>query len=79
VRPSTPEQRKAQQAQFEEDRAAARVLLGSPGGAALIRYLEASWERRGLGETPEKTAYRVALRDAVETLKDIRQEAGHAA
>ncbi len=75
----TAEQRKAQQAQFAEDAASAVVVLASPGGAALIRYLEVRWSRRGLAETAEKTAYRVALRDAIEELKDIRQEGAHAA
>jgi hypothetical protein len=61
-----------------DDRATAVACLASPGGAALLRYLEAVWAQRGLGSTEAKTAYRVAFRDAVEELKDLRAEGEHA-
>ncbi len=62
--------------QLEEDAAAAARVLASPGGAALLRYLRRLWGRRGLGVTPEKTAYRVAFRDALEQLEDMAKEGG---
>jgi predicted Rdx family selenoprotein len=78
VKRLTKEDAAAKRQLFAEDAKAAVVLLGSPGGAALIRYLEVLWSRRGLGDTPEKTAYRVALRDALEQLKDIQTEGENA-
>jgi hypothetical protein len=75
----TKEQLEARQKQRAEDAEAAKQLLASPRGAALIRHLEVLWSIRGVAETPEKTAYRLGRRDAVEELKDIRQEGSHAA
>jgi hypothetical protein len=66
----------ATRAQLQADGVEAAKLLASPAGAALLRYLRALWARRGLGETAEKTAYRVAMRDAVEVLEDMRKEGG---
>lgn len=70
----TKEDLERAQAQLAADREAAERLLASPAGEALIRYLTALWKRKGLGETPERTAYRVAFRDAVEQLEAIRAE-----
>ncbi len=82
MRRLTPEQAREQQAetarQTAKDREEAARTMASPGGAALVRYLERSWGRKGLGATPERTAYRLGLRDALEVLKDIRQEGEHA-
>lgn len=75
----TKEQAEARRKQRQEDAELAVKVLSAPAGAALIRYLEVLWARRGLGASPEKTAYRVALRDAIEQMKDIRQEGTNAA
>lgn len=75
----TREQHQDRQKRLAEDRRTSEQLLASPSGAALIRYLEVVWETKripGLGSTPEATAYRVARRDAIQQLKDIREEAG---
>jgi hypothetical protein len=73
------ERHEARLKQLEADRETAKRLLASPAGEALIRYLDVLWVRAGLGATPDKTAYRVAFRDAVQQLKDIRQEGSDAA
>jgi hypothetical protein len=61
-----------------DDRAAAAAYLASPNAAPLFRYLERLWNHRGVGDDPQKTAYRVAFRDALEQLKDIRTEGENA-
>jgi hypothetical protein len=78
LRAETREQLEKQQEQRGDDRAAAAAFMASPGGAALLRYLAVTWGRRGLGSTAERTAYRVAFRDALELLKDIRTEGENA-
>jgi hypothetical protein len=76
VRKLTKEKIEAGRQQFADDEKAASALLASPGGEVLIRFLEVLWLRRGLAETAENTSYRVALRDAIDELKDIRKEGG---
>jgi hypothetical protein len=70
------EETAAHQAQIQADEVVAMKLLATPAGAALLRHLRVLWSRRGLAETAEKTAYRVALRDAVEVLEDMRKDGG---
>jgi hypothetical protein len=60
---------------LREDREALGRLLASPDADRAIRCLEVMWCKRGVGATPQETAYRVGRRDAVEELKAMREEA----
>ncbi len=76
MRRLSKEEVEARAAQVQADQVEAVKVLASPAGGALLRYLRVTWLRRGLGETTEKTAYRVAMRDAVEFLEDMRKDGG---
>lgn len=58
--------------EFKQRRVEIGKLLRSTGGQALLNMLEGMWCPSTLmGETPEKTAYNVALRDAYTMLYDM--------